>query len=100
MDGAGPHAVKPLVPLAPAAVVKHGTIERYDGLRRGDHELSIQEVLATGPPEGKVGGVAGLVLGLVLTDLYVGGACRDLHYVSVALTVARGRETVNILATE
>lgn len=97
MEGPGAHAVKPLVPLAPATVVKHRTVEWYDCLRRGDHELAVQEVLAIGPSEGEVGSVARLVLGLVLTNLYVGGACRDLHYVSVTLTVWQKRKTLNKL---
>lgn len=87
MEGPGAHAVQPLVPLAPATVVEHRAVERYDCLRRGDHKLAVQEVLAIGPSEGEVGGVARLVLGLVLTNLYVGGASRDLHYIGVTFTV-------------
>lgn len=79
--------MEPLVPLAPAAVVEHGAVERDDRLGGGDHELAVQEVLAAGPPEGQVGGVAGLVFGLVLTDLDVGGARGDLNHVGVALAV-------------
>lgn len=81
--------MKPLVPLTPAAVVEHRTVEWDDCLGGGDHELAVQEVLAVGPSEGQVGGVAGLVLGLVLTNLDVGGACRDLHHISVALAVCQ-----------
>lgn len=83
--------MQPLVPLAPAAVVEHRAVERDDRLRGGDHEFAVQEVVSTGPSQGEVGSVAGLVLGLVLTDLDVGGACGDLYYVGVALTV---RDTV------
>lgn len=79
--------MKPLIPLAPATVVEHRTVERDDCLRGGDHELSIQEVVAIGAPESKVSAVAGLVLGLMLTNLEVGGARGYLHHVSVALTV-------------
>lgn len=32
----------------------------------------------------------GLVLGLVLPDFNVGGACRDLDHVGVALAVGKG----------
>ena len=88
--------MKPLVPLAPAAVVEHRTVEGDDRLRGGDHELAVQEVLVVGPSEGQVGGVAGLVFGLVLADLDVGGACGDLHHVSVALTVRQERGEVKI----
>lgn len=79
--------MKPLIPLAPATVVEHRTIERDDCLRGGDHELPIQEVIATGAPKSKVSAVAGLVLGFMLTNLEVGGAGRYLHHISVALTV-------------
>ena len=81
-----------LVPLAPAAVVKHRTVEHDDCLGGGDHELAVKEVLVVGPSEGQVGGVAVLVLGLVLTNLDVGGACRDLHHVSVSLTFWQERK--------
>lgn len=97
MEGPGAHAVQPLVPLAPATVVEHRAVERYDCLRRGDHKLAVQEVLAIGPSEGEVGGVARLVLGLVLTNLYVGGASRDLHYIGVTFTVWQKRKTLNKL---
>lgn len=79
--------MKPLIPLAPATVVEHRPVERDDRLRGGDHELSIQEVVAIGAPQGKVSAVAGLVLGLMLANLEVGGARGDLHHVRVALTV-------------
>lgn len=100
LQGPGTHAVKPLVPLAPAAVVEHRTVEWDDRLRGRDHELAVQEVLAAGPPEGQVGGVSGLVFALVLTNLDVGGPGGDLHHVSVALTVwqekqKRGQRSVN-----
>lgn len=91
MQGPGPHAVKPFIPLAPAAVVEHRAVERDNRLGGGDHELAVQEVLAVGSSESQVGGVARLILGLVLTDFNVGGARRDLNYVSVALTVGRER---------
>ena len=81
--------MKPLGPLAPATVVGHRTVEWDDCLGGGDHELSIQEVLVVGASERQVGGVAGLVLGLVLTNLDVGGACGDLHHIGVALTVCQ-----------
>lgn len=79
--------MQPLIPLAPATVVEHRAVERDDGLRGGDHELSIQEVVAVGAPESEVSAVAGLVLGLMLANLEVGGARWNLHHVSVALTV-------------
>lgn len=81
--------MEPLIPLAPATVVEHRTVERDDRLRGGDHELSIQEVVAIGAPKGKVSAVAGLVLGLMLANLEVGGARGYLHHVRVALTVDR-----------
>jgi len=84
--------VKPLVPLAPAAVVEHRAVERDDRLGGGDHELAVEKVVFVGPSESQVGGVAGLVLGLVLTDLNVGGANGDLHHVSVAFTVRPERK--------
>ncbi|TNN50657.1 hypothetical protein EYF80_039170 [Liparis tanakae] len=80
LEGPGPHAVKPLVPLAPAAVVEHRAVERDDRLGGGDHELAVEKVVFVGPSESQVGGVADLVLALVLTDLNVGGANRDLHH--------------------
>lgn len=79
--------MQPLIPLAPATVVEHRAVEQDDRLRGGDHELSIQEVVAVRAPESEVSAVAGLVLGLMLTNLEVGGACGNLHHVSVALTV-------------
>lgn len=79
--------MKPLIPLAPSTVVEHRAVQRDDRLRRGDHKLAVQQVLPVGSPEGKVGAVASLVFGLVLTNLDVGGACRDLHDISVAFTV-------------
>lgn len=79
--------MQPLIPLAPATVVEHGAVEHDDRLRGGDHELSIQEVVAVRAPESEVSAVTGLVLGLMLTNLEVGGACGNLHHVSVALTV-------------
>lgn len=81
--------MEPLIPLAPTTVVEHCAIERDDSLGGGDHELAVEEVLSTGPAQCQVGTVACLVLGLVLTDLDVGGARRDLHHVSVAFTVGR-----------
>lgn len=94
--------MKPLIPLAPAAVVEHRTVKRDDRLRGGDHELSIQEVVAIWAPKSEVSTVAGLVLGFMLTDLEVGGACRYLHHVSVALTVdetERANELITLCAS-
>lgn len=90
MKGSGAHAVEPFIPLTPAAVVEHRAVEWNDRLGGGDHKLAIEEVMSTGFPEGEVGGVAGLVFWLVLTDLDVGGACGDLHHIGVALTVCQG----------
>lgn len=81
--------MKPFVPLAPATVVEHRTVEWDDCLGGGDHELAVEEVLATGFSDCEVGGVTGLVLGLVLTNFDVCGACRDFHHISVTFTVWR-----------
>lgn len=81
--------MKPFIPLAPAAVVEHRAVERDDRLGGGDHELAVEEVVAVRLPEGQVSSVACLVLGLMLTNLDVGGACRDLHHISIALTVGK-----------
>lgn len=92
MDGSWTHAVEPLVLLAPAAVVEDRTVEGDDGLGGGDHEFAVEEIVAVGASEGEIGGVAGLVLGFVLTNLDVGGACGDFHYIGVALTAQREKE--------
>lgn len=73
--------------MAPAAVVEQRTVERDDRLRGGDHELAIQEVVTVGSSKSQVGCEAGLVLGLVLTDLDVSRARGNLHYIGVALAV-------------
>lgn len=81
--------MKPLIPLAPATVVEYRPDKWDDCLRGGDHELAIKEVVAIGASEGQVGSVTGLVLSLMLTNLDVGGACRDLHHISIALTIGK-----------